>query len=58
MAGFLCADLDEIQPVWKHFDQLWRKFDLKWRSNFNCAYSTVFERISAILAGKNITVLA
>jgi hypothetical protein len=26
MIGFLCADLGEIQPVWKIFGQFWRKF--------------------------------
>jgi hypothetical protein len=24
MVGFLCADLSEIQPVWKDFGQFWR----------------------------------
>jgi hypothetical protein len=56
MVGFLCADPDEIRPVWKHFDQIWRKFDQKWWSNLNYAYSTVFQRISAILAENKITV--
>jgi hypothetical protein len=51
----MCTAAAKIRPVWKYFDQLWRKFDQKWWSNLNCAYSIVFERISAILAENEIT---